>query len=63
MPDPKGFYQILELTQSATIEDVRINYKRLARIMHPDKNDAEDAKEKFQHLLEAYCGVLISSFG
>lgn len=49
------YYQVLEVAPNATIEEIKVSYKKLALKLHPDKNlDKPDAKEKFQELLEAY---------
>ncbi|MBA2656163.1 MAG: DnaJ domain-containing protein [Tatlockia sp.] len=47
-------YEILELKTNATAAEIRASYKRVALRWHPDKNGAQNAKEKFQQILEAY---------
>ena len=48
------YYKILELEKSATAEDVKKAYRRLARKYHPDLNPRnEAAKLKFQQVNEA----------
>lgn len=53
-------YQILEITRSASDEEVKKAYRRMAVKYHPDKvshlgpEHQEAAKEKFQKLTEAY---------
>lgn len=49
----EDYYKILELGQTATLEDVHRSYKRLALKLHPDRNNAPDATESFQLV----CGV------
>ena len=34
----EDYYAILEVPQGATVDSVRRNYRRLAKILHPDKN-------------------------
>jgi curved DNA-binding protein len=48
------YYKILEVEKSASAEDIKKAYRRLARKYHPDlnPNDAE-AKKKFQQINEA----------
>ena len=51
----ENFYTLLGLDQSAaTTKDVRPAYKRLALVLHPDKNDAPDADVKFRQLAAIY---------
>lgn len=49
-----NYFKELELTRSATGDDVRTAYKKLAKLWHPDKNQTEGAEEKFKKILEAY---------
>lgn len=49
-----NLYEILELTPSASINDIKSNYKRLAKKYHPDKNKSEEAVKKFQDISTAY---------
>ena len=34
----EDYYAILEVPQSATVDSVKQNYRRLAKVLHPDKN-------------------------
>ncbi|KAK4196437.1 DnaJ domain-containing protein [Triangularia verruculosa] len=45
-----GYYAILEVSPSATKEQIRKSYRRLALLWHPDKRPASDveATQKFQ---------------
>ena len=58
--DPtKPYYEILGLTQSASAEEVRKAYRKLALHYHPDRNRGDaGAEERFKAITEAY-GVLI----
>lgn len=48
------YYKILELDKSASAEDVKKAYRKLARKYHPDLNpNDEAAKKKFQQINEA----------
>jgi curved DNA-binding protein CbpA len=42
------YYEILELEQDATVEQIRESYKRLALKLHPDRNLSPDATAQFQ---------------
>lgn len=56
--DPSGYYAILELRFDASKAQVKSAYRRRAKQLHPDRNNAADATKLFQLLHEAY-GVLI----
>ena len=49
-----NLYEILELDTSASINDIKINYKRLAKKYHPDRNKDPSSIEKFQKIAYAY---------
>lgn len=51
----ENFYKILEVSETASIEDIKKSYRRLSMIYHPDKNKNDpDSTAKFQKLSEAY---------
>lgn len=53
--DLKSYYNTLDLPTSATIDDIKKNYKRLAMIYHPDRSDGDKTKEEhFKKIQEAY---------
>jgi tetratricopeptide (TPR) repeat protein len=48
-------YRILQLTSTASLEDVKASYRRLARSLHPDVNpDNVQAHEQFIRVTKAY---------
>ena len=49
-----NLYNILELKNDATIENIKQNFKRLALKYHPDKNKSINANEKFNQIRIAY---------
>lgn len=49
----KNYYQILEITQTATGEEIKAAYKRLASKFHPDKTNQRNPN-KFIEIREAY---------
>ncbi len=51
----KDYYKILDLDRSATIDDIKKSYRKLAIKYHPDKNpDDKIAEDKFKEATEAY---------
>lgn len=55
----KDYYQILGVDKSASVEDIKKAYKKLALKWHPDKNTQteerkQEAEKKFKEISEAY---------
>ena len=54
----KDYYDILGLDPSATEEDIKVAYRKLAKMYHPDINatdsNHEPNAEKFRDVAEAY---------
>lgn len=55
------FYKILQVTSTATKEEIKTSYRKLALTLHPDRNDGDEAKTKaFKKATEAY-NILVDS--
>lgn len=54
MSTQENYYNILQIDKNATQEEIKKSYRKLSLQVHPDRNKAPDAKEKFQKLSEAY---------
>ena len=52
--DYKDYYQIMGLERSASPEEIKRAYRKLARQYHPDVSKHADAENKFKELGEAY---------
>jgi molecular chaperone DnaJ len=49
------YYVVLGLTRTATEDEIKTSYRRLAMQYHPDKNGgSKEAEEKFKQIIEAY---------
>lgn len=52
----KDYYKILGVERTASTDEIKRAYHRLARIFHPDKNQSitQKEQEKFSDITEAY---------
>ena len=50
----RDYYEILSISRTASDDDIKKAYRRLALQFHPDRNNAPEATERFKEATEAY---------
>lgn len=54
MATKRDYYDILGVAKSASLDEIKKAYRKLALAWHPDRNKAANAHEKFKEINEAY---------
>ena len=50
----RDYYEILNIPKTASKDEIKTQYRKLALQYHPDRNKAPDAEEKFKEISEAF---------
>ena len=50
----RDYYEILGVSKDADDRQLKVAYRKLAMTYHPDRNDSQEAEEKFKEASEAY---------
>lgn len=50
----RDYYEVLGVEKSASADDLKKAFRKLALKFHPDKNKSKEAEEKFKEISEAY---------
>uniref|UniRef100_A0A182QZ42 Uncharacterized protein n=1 Tax=Anopheles farauti TaxID=69004 RepID=A0A182QZ42_9DIPT len=50
----ENFYTLMNINQTATLAEIKRAFRTLSVVLHPDKNDAEDANIRFRNLVSVY---------
>ena len=50
----RDYYEVLGVPKTATIEEIKSAFRKLAMKYHPDRNKEKDAEAKFKEVNEAY---------
>ncbi len=54
MATKRDYYEVLGVSKSASADEIKKAYRKLALEWHPDRNKATNANEKFKEINEAY---------
>src|SRR5919202_1396833 len=53
-PTKRDYYEVLGVSRTASDDEIKKAYRRLALQYHPDRNKAPEATERFKEATEAY---------
>ncbi|MFL6412264.1 MAG: DnaJ domain-containing protein [Nitrososphaeraceae archaeon] len=48
--DSKGYYTILEVSENASFQEIKMAYRKLARKYHPDRNNSSFAEDMIKKI-------------
>ena len=54
MTAKRDYYEVLGLSKTATQNEIKLQYRKLALKFHPDRNKSSEAAEHFKEISEAY---------
>ena len=54
MAAKRDYYEVLGVSKSASTDEIKKQYRKLALKFHPDRNQSAEAAEHFKEISEAY---------
>lgn len=54
MASQRDYYEVLGVDRDASKDEIKKAYRKLALKYHPDRNEADDASDRFKEISEAY---------
>ena len=54
MTAKRDYYEVLGVSKTSSIDEIKKQYRKLALKFHPDRNKSSDAGEHFKEISEAY---------
>ena len=54
MSTKRDYYEVLGVSKTSTLEEIKSQYRKLALKFHPDRNKSQEAAEHFKEISEAY---------
>ena len=57
MKDDKDYYDILGVSKTASLDEIKKAYRKLALQYHPDRNKTKEGEEKFKGISKGYEGL------
>ena len=61
MSAKRDYYEVIGVSKSASTDEIKSQYRKLALKFHPDRNKSADAQEHFKEISEAYAVLSDSS--
>ena len=54
MSAKRDYYEVLGVSKTSSLDEIKNQYRKLALKFHPDRNQSADAGEHFKEISEAY---------